>query len=51
MSHQNKNKKIHFALKVYHANMIGSIQQIDGSDNISVSKLHLSKAVTCSYAR
>lgn len=34
-----------------HANMIGSIQQIDGSDNISVSKLHLSKAVTCSYAR
>lgn len=50
-SESPKKKPFCFKVEVYGADMIGSTQQIDGSNNISASKLHLSKAVTCSHAR
>lgn len=38
-------------VKIHHINMVNLIQQVDSSNNISASKLHLSKAVAFSHVR
>lgn len=38
-------------IKIHHTNMINPMQQVGSSNNISASKLHLTKAIAFSHVR